>query len=148
MKITSGTKYLVDTNILVYGYDAKSPYHKKARNLLENLVLQNIDIYVSVQNIVELCNVLVKAYGVSSPSVASYVQEIMLDFKIIVPKIDTISLFLNLFQKTTKGKLYMFDVFLAATMLDNAITRIITFNEKDFVGLEGVFVYNPLKNRI
>ena len=72
----------------------------------------------------------------------------MLDFKIIVPKIDTISLFLNLFQKTTKGKLYMFDVFLAATMLDNAITRIITFNEKDFVGLEGVFVYNPRKNRI
>jgi len=142
MKIISDTKYLVDTNIFIYGYDAKSPYYKETRSLLQNLVVQDIDIYITLQNIVEFCNVLIRDYKLSSSSTIGYAQEILLDFKIIVPKTTTISVFLNLLQKT-KSKFYVFDLFLAATMLDNGISHIITANEKDFVGIKGILVYNP-----
>jgi predicted nucleic acid-binding protein len=143
MEIISDTKYLVDTNIFIYGYDAKSPYHKETRSLLQNLVVQDIDTYVTLQNIVEFCNVLIKAYKLPSSLIVGYAQEILLDFKIIIPKVTTINLLLNLLQKTTKGKLYAFDLFLAATMLDNGITHIITANEKDFADIQGISVYNP-----
>lgn len=143
MKITSGTRYVVDTNILIYGYDAKSPYHEKARKLLDKLVSQNIDIYVAMQNIVEFCNVLIGIYKLSSSSTTGYAQEIMLDFKIIIPKATTINIFLNLLLRITKGRAYIFDLFLAATMLDNGITHVITLNEKDFASIKGISVYNP-----
>jgi len=147
MKITSGTRYVVDTNILVYGYDAKSPYHKETRRLLKNLVVQNIDAYVTMQNIVEFCNVLIRDYKLYSSSAIGYAEEIMLDFKIIIPKATTINRFFNLLRRNIKDRLYVyvFDIFLAATMLDNGITHIITANEKDFVGIKGISVYNPWK---
>lgn len=145
MKITSDTKYLIDTNILIYGYDKKSPYHREARRLLESLVMQNIGTYLALQNIVEFCNVLMRDYKLSSSSAIGYAQEILLDFKIIMPKATTIKEFLNLLRRITKDRLYVFDLFLAATMLDNGITHIITLNEKDFVGIQGISVYNPWK---
>ena len=142
MKITSGTRYVVDTNILIYGYDAKSPYHKETRNLLEYLIEQNIDTYIAQQNIAEFCNVLIKDYKLSSSSAIGHAEEILLDFKIITTKATTINVFFNLLRRITK-KHYVFDVFLASTMLDNDITHIITANEKDFRGIKGISVFNP-----
>lgn len=143
MKITSGTRYVVDTNILIYGYDAKSPYHKETRSVLRNLVVQNIDAYVTPQNLVEFCNVLVRDYKLSSSSAIDYAQEILLDFKIIIPKATTTKVFLNLLRSATKDRFYSCDLFLAATMLDNGITHIITVNEKDFISIKGISVFNP-----
>jgi len=143
MKITSDARYVVDTNILIYGYDKKSPFHKVARKILESLVMENIEIYVAQQNIVEFCNVLIRDYKLSSSSTIEYAQEILLDFKVITPKASAINVFLNLFHKYSRNRIYAFDLFLAATMLDNGITHIITANEKDFVGIKGILVYNP-----
>ena len=143
MKIISGTRYLVDTNVLIYGYDRLSPYHEKSRELLEELVLKNIDAYVALQNIVEFLNVLTKLYNISFSGVTKYIKEILLDFKLIVPKTTTINVFLDILRKSKRRGTYTFDLFLAATMADNDIFNIITANDKDFARISGITAYNP-----
>lgn len=134
-------KCLIDTNILVYAYDRNSPFHKISKDIVTDAILQNNSV-VALQNIVELSNVLKNLYKLPFRDISGTIDTLVLDLEIIAPKNTTLRIFSS-FIKKARGDLQMFDLFLAATMLDNNITHIITANNKDFEEIEGIVAYNP-----
>lgn len=143
MTISSNIKYLVDTNILIYAFDRSSPFHVSAREIIVEVIKKSKGILVAQQNLIEFCNVLHRQYDIPVKEVAKDAENIMRDFGVIAPLSTTFHLFLSLLENNQH--LYPFDLYLAATMLDNKITHIITANERDFAFIDGIVVHNPYK---
>lgn len=148
MPITSNTKYLLDTNILIYAYNRSSSFHTRAIEIILASKESANNMVVAQQNIVEFCNVLSVTYNIPYSSISEDASDMMKDLHIITPRSTTLSLFLELLKGYKQAPQYVFDIFLAATMFDNGIAHIITLNEKDFVGIKGISVYNPWKRKI
>jgi predicted nucleic acid-binding protein len=64
-------------------------------------------------------------------------------FKLILPRETTVTRMLNLLGSRSVRAGRIFDVFLAATMLDNWVQRIYTENLDDFQGIHGIEASNP-----
>lgn len=143
MPITSSIKYLLDTNILIYAYDRESPFHIRAVDVILASKESANNIVIAQQNIVEFCNVLNITYHIPYTSIVEDTKDIMKDLPVIGPRSTSLSVFLKLLKNYKKTSQYIFDLYLAATMLDNGVTHIITANERDFVGIKGISVYNP-----
>lgn len=139
MELISQTRYLVDTNILVYSVNQKSPHYSRARKLLEDGLEQGISFVVAHQNLIEFIAVLTRAYAVKLKNALLDAESFAARFEVIVPLPATFERYARLVQKA-KQTLYPFDLYLAATMLDNGVERIITANPKDFhdIGLKEV----------
>lgn len=126
MKTTLKGKYLLDTNILVYAYNKASPFHKKAKEITLDAALGKFEAVVAQQNLIEFCNVLCDRFHISPSSVKKDLLDITSDFSVINPLPQTILIFMDLLNGSKKGQI--FDLYLAATMLDNDIHNIITLN--------------------
>lgn len=134
MKLTSQARYLVDTNILVYSVNQRSPRYSGVRKLLEEGLDQGVSFVVAHQNLIEFIAVLTRGYSVTLKDALSDAESFASRFEVIVPLPATFERYLRFAQKTKKT-LYPFDLYLAATMLDNDVERIITVNAKDFQGV-------------
>jgi len=141
MLTTLKGKCLLDTNILVYAYNQASPFHKKAREIVLDAALGKFEAVVAQQNLIEFCNVLTDQFHIPAPSVKKDLLDITADLSVIHPLPQTILIFADLLTNSKKGQI--FDLYLAATMLDNDIDNIITLNNKDFEGVKGIAVFNP-----
>jgi len=88
---------------------------------------------------------LFRQSGKERKEILSDLQIISTNFnlQLIYPYETTLFTFLNLIKGLKQRRKEFFDVFLAATMLDNGITNIITVNDKDFADIKGISVYNP-----
>ena len=139
MKITSKENYLIDTNILIYSLDRNSKFYRESRDVLEAGLKGEFYPIIAQQNLIELLAVLTKAYHVSLKSAIKDVISFANNFELITPLPTTFGKFLQIIHSLKTG-FYPFDVYLAATMLDNHVKRIITANVKDFqaLGLEEV----------
>lgn len=139
MKLTSGVRYLIDTNILVYSVNQESSHYSVIRKLLEEGLDQGVSFVVAHQNLIEFIAVLTRGYFIKLKDALSDAESFASRFEVIVPLPATFERYLRLTQKT-KETLYPFDLYLAATMLDNDVEHIITANAKDFqgVGLKAV----------
>lgn len=135
MPIISGVRYLLDTNVLVYAVNAHATFHTAARMFIEDGLERGALFVVAQQNIVEFISVMTRAYGVESSEVMKDARAFLARFECITPQNTTLDLCMNLSIRSEKRAFYPFDVFLAATMLDNDVDRIITENIKDFQGL-------------
>ena len=142
MKIDSKNNYhLIDSNILVYATDAESALHEEAKLLFSRCLEGQIKGVLAQQNLLELINVLVKYYKKES-SFATKTARVYSDkfaLRIISPLPTTFALFDKLSSQSKKLDTY--DLYLAATALDNGVDSIITNNSKDFKGIEGLEVY-------
>lgn len=134
MKLTSGLRYLVDTNILVYSVNQESPHYLSARKLLEEGFEQGASLVVAHQNLIEFVAVLTRGYSVRLKDALSDAESFASRFEVIAPLPTTFERYLQLAHKA-KETLYPFDLYLAATMMDNDLERIITANAKDFRGI-------------
>jgi predicted nucleic acid-binding protein len=141
MKLTSGTRYLVDTNILVYSVNRESSHYPSARKLLEDGFERGALFVVAHQNLIEFIAVLTRGYSIKLKEALSDAGSFTSRFEVIAPLPTTFERYTQLAQKV-KETLYPFDLYLAATMLDNDVERIITANAKDFqgVGLKEILV--------
>lgn len=140
MKLTFGERYLIDTNILVYSVNRGSPRYSEVRKLLEEGMIHGVSFVIAHQNLIEFIAVLTRGYSVTLKDALSDAMSFASRFEVIVPLPATFETYLRLAQKN-KEMLYPFDLYLAATMIDNDVERIITANAKDFqgVGLKEVF---------
>lgn len=138
MGLISGTKYLVDTNVLVYSVNRESPLYNQSKELLETGLREGVSFVVAHQNLVEFIAVLSRGYGIQKASAVADAKAFASRFEIIFPLPTTIDTFFELIAKN--AAVYPFDLYLAATMLDNQVTRIVTENTKDFqdLGLEEI----------
>jgi predicted nucleic acid-binding protein len=66
--------------------------------------------------------------------------------KLILPKETTVTRMLNLLGSKSVRSGKIFDVFLAATMLDNGVRSIYTENIDDFEAIDGIEAINPFSS--
>ena len=134
---------LLDTNIIVYSLDKKSPKNYIATNFIkgnaENLAITH-------QNINEALRVVTHPKHPKPMNIESAIGAITgiaEGLSIIFPKENTIFITLELLNKYKIKSNNVFDAYLAATMLSNGIEEIATDNEKDFSIIKEIKILNP-----
>jgi len=125
--------FLVDTNILVYLSDKNSQFYLPTLHFFEKSERENIKLVVAHQSILELTRTLVKDYQLNFTQATQKSRLITYDekFEVIFPLYST----LHTYYKIAKNKNKIgnvFDLYLAATALDNGINNIVTNNPIDF----------------
>ena len=142
MTITSGKKYLIDTDILIYAQDKKSPHFKESSALLQQLNEEKFKGYTTIQNLLEYSAVLTRMYKYPKSDVVADLKILSSNPKltILYPNDKTISIFLSMMEKDPK--IYVYDLFLVAYMKTYAIKSIIT-DDADFEEIKDIEVLNP-----
>lgn len=136
-----GRSFLVDTNILVYSLDKKSPFHKSVAELFRLCEQKRIRLFVTHQNFLELVNTLVSDYGFVTSKAVESARVLLYEgsLYLIHPLPTTLNLCFDLLQSRIKRN--VFDVYLAVTAIDNGVNSILTNNAEDFVGIPQLNVY-------
>ena len=142
----SDNLWFVDTNILVYAFDASEEKQKKAQEILQACWEGKTQFAISLQNLTELFVVLTrKVKNRLSVTEASHIVTLFLtneNWKKLAPKETTIALALRL---THNFSVPFWDSMLAAVMIENNIQHIYTENVKDFANAPGIVVKNPFE---
>jgi len=132
-------KALIDANILFYLIDTnENEKHKKSLRWFESL--ESDEFVLSSQTLREFANIAIKKSTLKKEEIISYLDLFIDKFALIQDNyFDAIKA-----VQLVRNKRNFFDSLLAATMLRNYITTIVTENTKDFEEL-GVKTINPLK---
>lgn len=134
---------LIDTNILVYAINKRSPKNRQAQKFLKE---NQGDLTLTHQNIIETIKVLTqpKYSHPMRPKIAvNAVLNITKVCKTIIPKIGTEFLAIELIKNAKLSGNRIFDAYLVATVLSNGIDTIATDNVADFKKLKEIKVFNP-----
>ncbi len=146
--------YGIDTNLLVYAHNQDSKLNEKAAVFLEKVMNElddegNLSVCLPTQVLVEFLNVITKSNLEKPLSIAEAVIVVQdyLDagIKIIHQQETQIQTFLELLRSVTTRK-KVFDVALAATLKDNAVSGLYTVNTQDFIEFDFLEVINPLES--
>lgn len=139
---------LLDTNILVHATGEKSLRHAKARELRDQGVAGHFGACIAAQILTEFYAVVTDPRRFQPPLTPSQAQRevrayLSSPLKLILPKETTPTRMLNLLGSRSLRGGKIFDVFLAATMLDNGVEKIYTENVTDFEGIRGIEARDP-----
>ncbi len=137
---------LIDSNILVYAYDKFDiEKNKKSMQILEKCWKKELKLAVSIQNLSEFYVVTTKKFKAPiEKNIISNITKKIIEFeywKILIPKESTL---IKAMEINEKYNTEYYDSLIAATMLENGITKIYTENVKDFVKIKELEVINPL----
>lgn len=153
MKIPNFERILIDSNILVYGSDKKSPFHKKSREVLNQVASGEIKGVLSIQNLLEFYSVITSS-RITTQTLTSYKASKELEnlvssgFEIIYPNQETFILIRELIRISNYVGKKIFDLNLVATMLANNVSILLTGNDRDFLPFsEHIRIVNPLKSK-
>lgn len=134
---------LVDTNILVYAINRRSPKNKIAQVFLQN----NIgNLQITHQNILEALRVLTHPKFPSPMKIndaLGAIEKILKACTVISPVEKTIYITLLLIKRNKCVSDQIFDLYLAATALSNEIVTIATDNVRDFKKFKEIKIVNP-----
>lgn len=141
----------LDSNILVYAINEKSPYYIGARAILDIINKGELRVCLSPQVLGEFYAVITnprKLERALPPQEAADVVERFLSADAVLklyPQKSTLKLTLKLVKHYQIKALDFFDAQVVATMLDNGVTTIYTVNEQDFAIFEEIEVINPFE---
>jgi len=141
----------IDTNILVYALDSKSPFHLRAIDFVDRASRGELKMRISPQVVGELYATITnpkKASHPLSPNEATDVIKSIWEtgnIRKIFPKQETLELTLDLVKRYQLKSLDFFDAQIVATMLDNGVSTIYTVNKDDFAVFEEIKAINPLE---
>jgi predicted nucleic acid-binding protein len=146
--ITSDTA-LIDANVLVYAINENVKQHAAALKLVESGLNEEIplcftpqvfsEFFATVTNPKQITNVLSREKAISE------IEDYFLKGKcdIVFVHRGTQDKIIELLKKYAVSAQDIFDLQLVATMLSNNISRIYTYNEKDFARYSEIEVLNP-----
>jgi predicted nucleic acid-binding protein len=139
---------LIDTNILVHATGAQSLQHAKAKELRDQAAAGQFEACIAAQILTEFYAVVTDPRRFQPPLTPTQAQREMRTYlssplKLILPKETTVTRMSNLLGSKSVKAGRIFDIFLAATMLDNGVQRIYTENVGDFQGITGIDAINP-----
>jgi len=142
---------LLDTNILVHAAGAQSLRHAKAKELRDQAVTGKFEGCMAAQVLTEFYAVVTDPRRFRPPLTPSQAQReipayLSSPHKLIFPKETTVTRMLNLLGSKSVRSGKIFDVFLAATMLDNGVRSIYTENIDDFEAIDGIEAINPFSS--
>jgi predicted nucleic acid-binding protein len=140
--------FLIDTNVLIYATLTSDPRFARAREVLEARLKQPNRAFVSAQNLAEMYPNLTgpRTQPPDSPELAA--EKIAAIWRlrglIVLPvTMHVVDRALTLCRDHHVTRQRYFDMQLVASMQIHGIPTIVTENEADFSGIEGVSVVNP-----
>lgn len=141
---TLSGKWVIDSQLLIYFQDSKSPFHSGTKKLFSKIISHFFTPVLAQQNILEVEAVLIRHYRKNKIDVITHLEKILNAFRIsvITPQNETYCTYHELLRKV-EAPVDIFDVYLAATMLDNNIRNILTLNIKDFAHIPKIHAVNP-----
>jgi len=141
------TPWLIDTNVLIYSYDETQNLHSSSYAFIENAFKGLISALIAHQNLLEFLAVVTNPKRVEYPlSTGGAFEKIAVyaaNLPLISPSVRTFSTFTDLFSRHPLMRERIFDLYLAATALDNGITQICTWNVKHFKAIPELSVRTP-----
>lgn len=141
-------RVLVDTNVLIYATLAADPRHRRAQEVLALRHRAAVEMFVSVQNLAEMYPNLTgpKNQPPDSPALArEKIQAIsrLRGLTVLPLTLDSVNRALDLCAAGGIIRQKYFDHQLAALMIREDIPVVLTENDKDFNGIEGITPFNP-----
>lgn len=138
MTNTSPGRWGVDTNVLIYLFDQESPFHRSTIRVLKQAVEKRVELVITHQNIVEFVRVLNDWYHLPIREVIEHASSLVeRDISTVSPLPTTLKKFLRLCQSSTNGTREIFDLYLAATLLDHGVTTLVTNDRGGFQRIHG-----------
>lgn len=141
-------RVLIDTNVLIYATLAADPRHDRAREVLDQRLRADVEMFVSVQNLAEMYPNLTgpKNRPTDSPELArEKIRSIarLRALKVLPLTWDIAFCALDLCIAAGIKRQAYFDAQLAAVMKREGIPHIVTENVADFGKFDGVRAINP-----
>lgn len=141
--------WLIDSNVLVSAYDETEEQHEASYALVEHAMAGEIPACVAQQNLLEFIAVVTHAKRVTHPlSVAealSHVADYLACLDLIWPGPVTFFTFQGLLRAYPALRERVFDVYLAATALDNRVENICTWNTSHLENIILLTVRTPVE---
>lgn len=138
----SPPQQLIDSNILVYAYEAESNKRAACAALLAEAMGDRSGV-VSVQNLVEFARVITEKVRapVDPLRVSAIIRDLNTALRVLEYDAGEVSAAL---ANARLYKVHFFDALLIATMERHGVTRIITENTRDFAQVPWLEAHNPL----
>jgi|WetSurMetagenome_2_1015567.scaffolds.fasta_scaffold527716_1 uncharacterized protein len=137
---------LLDTNVLVYAMNKDAPNHDACRALLDRALAQEIQVCVAPQVLFEYFAVVTSPRQMTIPlsaaDAASDIECLRRAFPVVCPGKRVIDLTLETARALGQSGRHVFDIVLAATMLENGIKAIFTFDDR-FARVPGITILTP-----
>lgn len=132
-------KLLLDTNVLIYAIDEDSKYFAKAHSLF----FGQFDLYTTLKNISEFLSVITRIPNpLTLRDALKAVEDFSNHLKILYPNEQTFRLYKELILKYKPVGLQIHDFEIISTAITHNINTIVTFNEKDFVKVREIKLFN------
>ncbi|MEO5726252.1 MAG: PIN domain-containing protein [Byssovorax sp.] len=142
------TAYLADTNVVLRWALPHDPLSPPAANAVKLLRRRGGDVCVATQNLIEFWAVATRpaasnGLGMTPAIAATEIDRIAALFHVLS---DTPAVFANwrrLVETCSVSGRQVHDARLAAVMLANGVSHVLTFNVEDFRRYSGIVVVNP-----
>jgi Predicted nucleic-acid-binding protein, contains PIN domain len=137
-----GAEYFLDTNILVYSFDASAPGKaSKARSLIEDSLITGHGA-ISWQVVQEFCNLALRKF--TSPMTVTecslYASKVLFPLCRVWPSDSLLSCALDLVDESGYS---FFDCLIVAAALESGAERLYTEDLQDGRRIRGLIVENP-----
>src|SRR5215218_1494630 len=129
--------YLADTNILLRWVSPSDPQHSLAVSSVKALQHRGETVHITPQNLIEFWNVATRpasanGLGMSPAEAERQVESLELLFPLVPDSPDVYREWRKLVSAAGVSGVKVHDARLAAVMLANGLTHVLTFNADDF----------------
>lgn len=144
------TRLFLDTNVLVYAHDASSQHHETSAALLSAMFAREFRGVIAEQNLFELYRILtnpvaMKNQPLTAEQAKTLIESVYLGdvFQVVYSTPPVLHQALTLAAQRNITSAKIFDLRLAAIALAEQVDFFVTFNVKDFAGIEGLIPCVP-----
>ncbi len=140
---------LLDANVLIYAEQDMSPHYDASKSLRDRALTGEISACVSPQVLNEFFAVVTNRHRVDEPlTVPEAIDQIRKYYRAkrlvkIYPGPTIIERMLALLETHPVSGRDIHDLHLIATMLENGVTKVYTFNTKDFTPFSEIEILTP-----
>lgn len=140
--------YLADTNILLRWVSPADPKHSLAVSSVKALQQRGEVVHITPQNLIEFWNVAtrpaaVNGFGMSPAEAEREVENLELLFPLVADTPEVYREWRTLVAAAGVSGVKVHDARLAAVMLANGLTHVLTFNADDFKRFPGITAVRP-----
>jgi predicted nucleic acid-binding protein len=135
---TESEGIFIDTNVLIYSTfpDFEPEKHIQSIEALNQLLQSDTPLFVSSQILREYFAISTNGNIFHKPlsrkQAIGKIQEFLKRFTLLLEKETTMKTLIELIEKYAVSRQKIHDLNIAALMIDHGISRILTFNRKDF----------------
>ncbi len=141
--------FVLDTNVLIYALFEASSHHHRSRAFLDRAIAGGLPICLTPQVVAEFAAIATDPRRVTRPRSPQETADTIADL-LSAPNVTMLSVtpgatrrWLSLPREHGRSRQHVFDLQLAATMLEHDVRTIYTFNTVDFEGITGLIVRTP-----